>query len=136
MGCIVYTMSCNFVPHATCPLTFTMYKYNKLQVSFATKKWVTRLVAKHLFSHSDYVCLWYYHYQFWKKKSIASNPSQLKRSPISWSFTHSKFVTQFKNIFVEHFSLHYFGLSTWRRCEKLVHRVCAMLELHPHWVLL
>ncbi len=38
MSCTIYTMNCNFATHATCPLTFTMYKYDELQVVIATQK--------------------------------------------------------------------------------------------------
>jgi hypothetical protein len=38
MSCIIYTMSYNFVTHATYPLTLMAYKYNELQVSFIIKK--------------------------------------------------------------------------------------------------
>jgi hypothetical protein len=38
MSCIVYMVSCNFATHVTCPLVFTTYKYNDLQISFATQK--------------------------------------------------------------------------------------------------
>jgi hypothetical protein len=38
MSYIIYTVSCNFVIHAICPLTLTMYKYNELQMSSTTEK--------------------------------------------------------------------------------------------------
>jgi len=38
MNCTVYMMNCNCATHATCLLTFTSYKYNELQVSYATQK--------------------------------------------------------------------------------------------------
>jgi hypothetical protein len=38
MNCTVYMVSCNFATNATCLLTFTVYKYNELKVSFATQK--------------------------------------------------------------------------------------------------
>jgi len=38
MSCTIYTVSYNSTIHAICPLTFTMYKYNELQVSFIIQK--------------------------------------------------------------------------------------------------
>ncbi len=38
MSITVYTVSCNFVTHATCLLALMVYKYNELQVFGATKK--------------------------------------------------------------------------------------------------
>jgi hypothetical protein len=53
MSCSVYTVSCNFVIHATCPLVLTTYKYNELQVSFATQKLNCKANCKTpLFYHS------------------------------------------------------------------------------------
>jgi hypothetical protein len=43
---------------------------------------------------------------------------------------------QFRNIFVNHFSSHQFGVVTYGECEIVVHNVQAMLDLHPHWVVL
>ncbi len=43
---------------------------------------------------------------------------------------------QFKNILINHFSLHQFGVVTCGRCEIVVHDVQEMLDLHPHWVVL
>jgi hypothetical protein len=48
-------LSCNFATHATCPLAFTMYKYNELQVSFAIQKLSCKASCKTLFvSHNDF----------------------------------------------------------------------------------
>ncbi len=38
MNCIAYMVNCNSAIHATCPWTLTVYKYNELQISFATQK--------------------------------------------------------------------------------------------------
>jgi hypothetical protein len=37
MSCTIYTLNCNFAIHATYPLTLMVYKYNELQMSFATQ---------------------------------------------------------------------------------------------------
>ncbi len=44
----------NFVIHATCPLTFMVYKYSKLEVSFATQKLSCKTSCKTPFSHNDF----------------------------------------------------------------------------------
>jgi hypothetical protein len=31
LNCTIYTMNCNYVTHATYPLTFMAYKYSELQ---------------------------------------------------------------------------------------------------------
>ncbi len=38
MNCIVYMVNCNYVTHATCMLTFMLYKYNDLQMSNAIQR--------------------------------------------------------------------------------------------------
>jgi hypothetical protein len=38
MSYIIYIVNYNFASHATCLLTFTMYKYDELQVIIATQK--------------------------------------------------------------------------------------------------
>jgi len=38
LSCIVYIVSCKFAIYATYPLELTTYKYNELQMSFATQK--------------------------------------------------------------------------------------------------
>jgi len=38
MSCTIYTASYNYATHATCLLTFMVYKYSELQMSFATQK--------------------------------------------------------------------------------------------------
>ncbi len=39
-------MNCNFTIHATCSLIFTTYKYNELQMSFATQKLNCKAICK------------------------------------------------------------------------------------------
>jgi hypothetical protein len=43
---------------------------------------------------------------------------------------------QFKDILADHFNPHQFGVATYGGCEIMVHDVQAMLDLHPHWVVL
>ncbi len=43
---------------------------------------------------------------------------------------------QFKDILVEHFSSHQFGVTMLGRCETMVHGVKVILYLHPGWVVL
>jgi len=55
MSCIVYMVSCNSVIHAICPLTFTVYKYNELEVSSAIQKLSCKASCKKpFFSHYVY----------------------------------------------------------------------------------
>jgi len=55
MNCIMYIMSYNSTIHATCLLTLTVYKYNKLQVFGATQKLSCKAnCQKTFFSHSVY----------------------------------------------------------------------------------
>jgi hypothetical protein len=44
MSYTIYTMSCNFATHATCPLALIAYKYNELQ----------NQLQNTFFSHSDF----------------------------------------------------------------------------------
>jgi hypothetical protein len=43
---------------------------------------------------------------------------------------------QFRDILADHFNFHQFGVVTYGGCEIMVHDVQAMLDLHPHWVVL
>ncbi len=43
---------------------------------------------------------------------------------------------QFSDILTYHFNPHQFGVATYGGCEIMVHDVQAMLDLHPHWVVL
>lgn len=43
---------------------------------------------------------------------------------------------QFRDILVDHFNPHQFGVVTYGECEIMVHDVQAMLDLHPHRVVL
>jgi len=43
---------------------------------------------------------------------------------------------QFKDILVEHFSPHWFGVRTCGECEIVVHGTQMMLDLHLDWLLL
>jgi len=55
MSCTIYMVSYNFVIHAICLLTLTMYKYNELQVSFVIQKLSCKASCKTpFFSHSDF----------------------------------------------------------------------------------
>jgi hypothetical protein len=45
-------------------------------------------------------------------------------------------VIRFKDIFVEHFNLHQFGVMIHDGCEKMVHGIQTMLNLHLDWVVL
>jgi hypothetical protein len=38
MSSTIYMVSCNFITHAACPLKLMAYKYNELQMPFATQK--------------------------------------------------------------------------------------------------
>jgi hypothetical protein len=38
MNCTIYIVNCNYVTHATCPLTLMVEKYSELQMSGATQK--------------------------------------------------------------------------------------------------
>jgi hypothetical protein len=52
MTCSVNMMSYNFVIHATCPLAFTTYKYNELQMFSATQKLSCKANCKTPLFHS------------------------------------------------------------------------------------
>ncbi len=43
---------------------------------------------------------------------------------------------QFRDTFVEHFSLHQFSVTTHGECETVVHDVQTMLHSHPNLVVL
>ncbi len=45
-------------------------------------------------------------------------------------------VIQFKGTFAKHFSFHQFGVVTHDGCEKMVHGIWTMLNLHLDWVVL
>jgi len=49
MSCIVYMVSYNSITHATCMLALMAYKYNELQVFFATQKLSYKASCKTLF---------------------------------------------------------------------------------------
>jgi hypothetical protein len=53
MNCTIYTISCNFATHATCPLKFMVYKYNELQVSIVTQKLSCKVSCKTPLFHSE-----------------------------------------------------------------------------------
>jgi hypothetical protein len=46
-NCTIYMVSYNFATHATYLLTFMVYKYSELQVSFATQNLVARPITIH-----------------------------------------------------------------------------------------
>ncbi len=77
MSYIVYTMSRISVTHATCLLTFTVYKYNELQVSFVTQKLSCKTICKTPF-FSQYVV--------GNPKSQAKNEGN--KEPMEKPFTH------------------------------------------------
>jgi hypothetical protein len=45
-------------------------------------------------------------------------------------------VIQYRDILMEHFSLHQFGVVTCGGHETLIQGVQMMLDLHPNWVVL
>jgi len=54
MNCTVYMVGYNFAIHVTCPLTFTTYKYNVLQVLSTTQKLSYKASCKTpFFFHSE-----------------------------------------------------------------------------------
>jgi len=38
MSCTIYMVNYNYTTHVTCPLALIAYKYNELQMSYATQK--------------------------------------------------------------------------------------------------
>jgi len=55
MGCTIYIVSCNSTTIATCttcPLTLMVYKYNEMQMSYATQKLSCKANCKHFSFHS------------------------------------------------------------------------------------
>jgi len=46
MSYTVYMLSCNFVIHVTCSLTFTTYKYTEFQVFGAIQKLSRKAICK------------------------------------------------------------------------------------------
>jgi len=38
MSCTIYMVNYNFATHAICPLALKVYKYNELQMPYATQK--------------------------------------------------------------------------------------------------
>jgi hypothetical protein len=57
MNCTVYTVSCNFVTHASCLLKLMVYKYSELQVSDATQKLSCKASFKTPFFFIVLVCV-------------------------------------------------------------------------------
>jgi len=63
MNCIVYTMSCNFATHGTCPLALMTYKHIELQMFSTIQKLNCKANCNTpFFFHSDctklFVCFW------------------------------------------------------------------------------
>jgi hypothetical protein len=57
-------------------------------------------------------------------------------SEVTYHLGACTLVIQFKDILMEHFNSHQFGVVTCGRCGTLVQGVQMMLDLHLDWVVL
>jgi hypothetical protein len=57
-------------------------------------------------------------------------------SEVTYCLIAHTLVIQFRDIFAEHFNFHEFGVATHDGCEKMVHGIQTILNLHLDWVVL